>query len=70
MSVYDPIIQEPCPKCGEIMYSEGVSNGIGYYHPPFHCDKCGYSERCGYEGTNCNKCNQYEKCFGGLEVEE
>ena len=69
MGVYDPVIQEPCPECCETMYSEGVSNGIGYHYPPFHCDRCGYSERCGYEGTNCNKCDQYENCFGELEVQ-
>lgn len=47
MSVYDRVIKKICPKCGETMYSEGIKNGIGYYHPPFNCE-CGWSE-CGYK---------------------
>jgi hypothetical protein len=58
----EPVITKPCPKCNSTMYSEGVNNGIGYYYPPFHCD-CGYSDRCEYEGENCNRCDQYERCF-------
>lgn len=63
MSIYDAVIEDTCPKCGNTMYSEGVNNGIGYVYPPFHCE-CGWSEMCPYEDINsCKKCDQYEFCF-------
>lgn len=62
-SIYDPIIEEICPKCGEKVYSEGIHNGVGYVYPPFHCG-CGWSEMCGYQNEiTCNRCDQYEKCY-------
>lgn len=48
MSVYDRVIEDICPKCGEKVFSEGIRNGIGYYHPPFHCE-CGWSEMRSYK---------------------
>ena len=58
------VIKKICPKCGETIYSEGIDNGIGYVYPPFHCDECGWVERCGYEKIgNCNKCDQYKYCY-------
>ncbi|BDR74285.1 hypothetical protein K144316041_p21240 (plasmid) [Clostridium tetani] len=67
MSVYEPIIEDICSKCGEKVYSEGVNNGVGYVYPPFHCG-CGWSESCGYaEEENCKRCDQYEMCYNQLE---
>lgn len=67
MSVYDPIAEDICPKCGEKVYSEGINNGIGYVYPPFHCE-CGWSEMCSFQDKEgCKKCDQYEKCFGGMK---
>lgn len=64
MSVYDRVIKKTCPKCGEIMYSEGINNGIGYDHPPFHCDECGWAETCGCKDKDvCKKCDQHEFCY-------
>lgn len=40
MSIYDSIIEDICPRCGNKVYSEGINNGIGYVYPPFHCS-CG-----------------------------
>lgn len=66
MSVYDPVIYEKCPKCGGQAYSEGVDNGVGYVHPPLHCD-CGWSELCAFEDKEgCKQCDQYENCFKEL----
>lgn len=63
VGVYDRVIKKTCPKCGEIMYSEGINNGIGYCHPPFHCE-CGWSEMCGYQDKDvCEECGQYEFCY-------
>ena len=42
MSIYDPILEDVCPKCGNKVYSEGVHNGVGYVYPPLHCI-CGWS---------------------------
>lgn len=68
MSVYDSVIKDICPKCGNTMYSEGVNNGVGYIHPPFHCE-CGYSEMCGFaDKKTCKRCNQYDCCYGN-EIE-
>lgn len=62
-NIYNKVIKKTCPKCGETMYSEGINNGIGYYHPPFHCE-CGWSEMCGYQDKDvCKKCDQYEFCY-------
>ena len=60
----DRVIYEKC-KCGVTMQSEGVSVGIGYVYPPFHCDSCGYTEKCDLYGEldNCKKCTEYERCY-------
>lgn len=38
--------KETCSNCNEEMIAEGVHIEIGYIYPPFHCDNCGWSEKC------------------------
>ena len=33
--MFEPILEDVCPKCGNNIYSEGIDNGIGYVYPPF-----------------------------------
>lgn len=68
MSIYDPILEDVCPKCGNKVYSEGIHNGVGYVYPPLHCG-CGWSEMCAYEDEeSCKKCDQYEYCYRDEEM--
>lgn len=62
------VIYETCPKCGEIIGTEGIDVGIGYIFPPSNCTLCGWSEHCEYECSR--KCTEYEKCMKSLEIQE
>ena len=61
--MFEPILEDVCPKCGSNIYSEGIDNGIGYVYPPLHCE-CGWSEMCSYQDEEgCKQCDQYEYCY-------
>lgn len=66
MSIYEPTLEGKCLNCGKDIQVEGVHNGVGYVHPPLHCE-CGWSERCSLKDEiNCKHCDQFDMCFKNI----